>query len=123
MLGMEPGDLRVVCPWVGGGFGPKAAVYPEYLVAAAACRALGEPVKWAETRSEDMVSLVHGRDYVMTAKLGVTKDGKFTGLEGDVTANAGCVPGDRRDPADADADDVRRRLRHRQGQVRDAMPS
>ena len=74
------------------GFGPKAAVYPEYLVAAAACRALGAPVKWAETRSEDMVSLVQGRDYVMTAKLGVTKDGKFTGLEGDVTANAGSYP-------------------------------
>ncbi len=92
MLGMEPGDLRVICPWVGGGFGPKAAVYVEYLVVAAACRALGAPVKWAETRSEDMVSLVHGRDYVMTAKLGVTKDGKFTGLEGDVTANAGAYP-------------------------------
>ncbi len=92
ILGMEPADLRVVCPWVGGGFGPKAAIYPEYLIAAAACRALGAPVKWAETRSEDMVSLVHGRDYVMTAKLGVTKDGKFTGLEGDVTANAGSYP-------------------------------
>jgi carbon-monoxide dehydrogenase large subunit len=92
MLGMEPADLRVICPWVGGGFGPKAAVYPEYLVVAAACRALGAPVKWAETRSEDMVSLVHGRDFVMTAKLGVTKDGKFTGLEGDVTANAGAYP-------------------------------
>jgi carbon-monoxide dehydrogenase large subunit len=92
MLGMEPADLRVICPWVGGGFGPKASVYPEYLVAAASCRALNAPVKWAETRSEDMVSLVHGRDYVMTAKLGVTKDGKFTGLEGDVTANAGSYP-------------------------------
>jgi carbon-monoxide dehydrogenase large subunit len=77
---------------VGGGFGPKAAMYVEYLVAAAACRALGVPVKWSETRSEDMVSLVHGRDYMMTAKLGITKDGKFTGLEGDVTANAGAYP-------------------------------
>ncbi|HSB86632.1 MAG TPA: xanthine dehydrogenase family protein molybdopterin-binding subunit [Ilumatobacteraceae bacterium] len=92
MLGMEPTDLRVICPWVGGGFGPKAAVYVEYIVAAAAARALGAPVKWAETRSEDMVSLVQGRDYVMTAKLGVTKGGKFTGLEGDVTANAGAYP-------------------------------
>ena len=92
VLGMEHGDLRVVCPWVGGGFGPKAAMYVEYIVAAAACRALGVPVKWAETRSEDMVSLVHGRDFVMTAKLGVTKDGKITGLEGDVTAAAGAYP-------------------------------
>ena len=40
-LGLEPDQLRVVCPWVGGGFGPKAAVYVEYLVAAAAARALG----------------------------------------------------------------------------------
>jgi aerobic carbon-monoxide dehydrogenase large subunit len=92
MLGMEPADVRVICPWVGGGFGPKAAMYVEYLVAAAACRALGVPVKWAETRGEDMVSLVHGRDMVMKAKLGITKDGKFTGLEGDVTAAAGAYP-------------------------------
>ena len=35
-LGLEPEQLRVVCPWVGGGFGPKAAVYVEYLVVAAA---------------------------------------------------------------------------------------
>ena len=92
MLGMEHGDIRVVCPWVGGGFGPKAAMYVEYIVAAAACRALGVPVKWAETRSEDMVSLVHGRDFVMTAKLGVTNEGKITGLQGDVTAAAGAYP-------------------------------
>ncbi len=91
-LGMEPGAVRIICPWVGGGFGPKAAVYVEYLVAAAAARKLNKPVKWAATRGEDMVSLVHGRDYVMTAKLGVTKDGKITGLQGDVTASAGAYP-------------------------------
>ena len=68
MLGLEPGQLRVVCPWVGGGFGPKAAPYVEHLVAAAAALALNRPVKWVETRSEDMVSLVHGRDFVMTAQ-------------------------------------------------------
>ena len=71
MLGLEPAQLRVVCPWVGGGFGPKAAPYVEHLVAAAAALKLGRPVKWIATRSEDMVSLVHGRDFVMTAKLGV----------------------------------------------------
>ena len=92
MLGMEGPDIRVICPWVGGGFGPKSAMYVEFIVAAAACRALGVPVKWAETRSEDMVSLVHGRDFVMSAKLGVTKDGKITGLQGDVTAAAGAYP-------------------------------
>ena len=92
MLGLEPGSLRVVCPWVGGGFGPKAAPYVEHLVAAKAALALNRPVKWAETRSEDMVSLVHGRDYSMTARLGVAADGKIVGLDGSVLAAAGAYP-------------------------------
>ncbi|MDQ1425549.1 MAG: aerobic carbon-monoxide dehydrogenase large subunit, partial [Acidimicrobiaceae bacterium] len=91
-LGLEPEKLRVVCPWVGGGFGPKAAVYVEYLVAAAAALALKRPVKWTETRSEDMVSLVHGRDYEMTAKLGLKRDGTIVGLEAKVVAAAGAYP-------------------------------
>ncbi len=91
-LGLEPEKLRVVCPWVGGGFGPKAAVYVEYLVAAGAALALNRPVKWTETRSEDMVSLVHGRDYEMTAKLGLKRDGTIVGLDAKVVASAGAYP-------------------------------
>src|SRR5262249_5134643 len=71
LLGLAPENLRVVCPWVGGGFGPKAATYVEHLVAGAAAMKLGRPVKWVASRSEDMVSLVQGRDYTMTARLGV----------------------------------------------------
>jgi carbon-monoxide dehydrogenase large subunit len=92
MLGLDPEKLRVVCPWVGGGFGPKAAGYPEHLVAAKAALALDRPVKWVAARSEDMVSLVHGRDYVMTAKLGVKEDGTIVGLDGNVVAAAGAYP-------------------------------
>ena len=92
VLGLEPESVRVVCPWVGGGFGPKAAVYVEYLVAAAAAMQLGRPVKWVETRSEDMVALVQGRDYTMTAKLGLTNDGKIVGLDATVLASAGAYP-------------------------------
>ena len=92
VLGLEQGAVRVVCPWVGGGFGPKAAVYVEYLVAALAAQRLGQPVKWVETRSEDMVTLVHGRDYTMTAKLGLSRDGKITGLDAGVVANGGAYP-------------------------------
>src|SRR3954454_7924141 len=92
MLGLEAEQVRVACPWVGGGFGPKSAMYVEYLVAAAAARQLARPVKWIETRSEDMVSLVHGRDYTMTAKLGLTKDGKITGLDATVVASGGAYP-------------------------------
>ena len=92
MLGLEPGQLRVVCPWVGGGFGPKASPYVEHLATAAAALRLGRPVKWIATRSEDMVSLVHGRDFVMTAKLGVTNAGKIVGLDASVVASAGAYP-------------------------------
>jgi carbon-monoxide dehydrogenase large subunit len=92
VLGLEPGAVRVVCPWVGGGFGPKASAYVEYLVAAAAAMQLGRPVRWAETRSEDMVALVHGRDYTMNAKLGLAKDGKIVGLDASVVASGGAYP-------------------------------
>ncbi|MDE3203974.1 MAG: xanthine dehydrogenase family protein molybdopterin-binding subunit [Acidobacteriota bacterium] len=91
-LGLEPAQVRIVCPWVGGGFGPKAAVYVEYLVAAAAARALGRPVKWIEDRSEDMVSLVHGRDFAMKATLGLDGEGRIVGLDASVTAAAGAYP-------------------------------
>ncbi len=92
VLGLEPQDVRVVCPWVGGGFGPKSAMYIEYLVAAAAAVRLGRPVRWAETRSENMVTLVHGRDYTMSAKLGLTADGRITGLDASVAASGGAYP-------------------------------
>jgi len=92
VLGLAPEVVRVVCPWVGGGFGPKAAVYVEFLVAAAAAMRLGIPVRWAETRSEDMVALVHGRDYTMTAKLGLRSDGKIVGLDAAVVASGGAYP-------------------------------
>ncbi|MCA1781708.1 MAG: xanthine dehydrogenase family protein molybdopterin-binding subunit [Intrasporangiaceae bacterium] len=91
-LGLDLDAVRVVCPWVGGGFGPKAAVYVEYLIAAKAALALGRPVKWTPTRSEDMLSLVHGRDQTMTAKLGLDRDGRFVGLDATVVANAGAYP-------------------------------
>ncbi|MEY2459788.1 MAG: aerobic carbon-monoxide dehydrogenase large subunit [Acidimicrobiaceae bacterium] len=92
MLGLDPEKLRVVCPWVGGGFGPKAAPYVEHLVAAGAALKLGRPVKWVATRTEDMVSLVQGRDYVMTARLGVAANGRIVGLDGSVAASAGAYP-------------------------------
>jgi len=92
MLGLDPDQLKIACPWVGGGFGPKAASYVEHLIAAKAAMTLGRPVKWTESRSEDMVSLVHGRDYVMTARLGVNKDGTIVGLDCVVTAAAGAYP-------------------------------
>ena len=84
--------VRVVAPWVGGGFGPKAAVYVEYLVATRAAVLLNRPVKWTETRTENMLSMAHGRGFVMDTKMGINRDGKIVGLEANVIADAGAYP-------------------------------
>jgi carbon-monoxide dehydrogenase large subunit len=91
-LGIDPEQVRVIGPWVGGGFGPKAAHYVEYEITAAAARALGRPVKWTETRTENMLSMVHGRSFIMDAKLGVKNDGTIVGLHARVLADAGAYP-------------------------------
>ena len=92
VLGLDPSAVRVVCPWVGGGFGPKAAVYVEYLIAAVSAMRLGRPVRWMETRSENMINLVHGRDYQMKATLGLASDGRIVGLDASVVASGGAYP-------------------------------
>ena len=92
LLGLDTANVRVVTPWVGGGFGPKAAFYVEYVLAGYAALQLGVPVKWAELRSENMVAMVHGRAMVMEAKLGLTTAGKITGLDINLVADAGSYP-------------------------------
>ena len=61
VLELEPDQVRVVVPDVGGAFGAKAGAGAEYRVVAAAAMRLGRPVKWIETRSENMVAMTHGR--------------------------------------------------------------
>jgi carbon-monoxide dehydrogenase large subunit len=63
-LGMAESDIRVVVGDMGGGFGAKAGARPELIVVAAAARKLGRPVKWIETRSENLVGMTHGRGQV-----------------------------------------------------------
>ena len=92
-LESPPEQVRVVAPAVGGGFGAKAVVYPEFLVAAWLARDLGRPVKWVETRSENLVNMTQGRDHVHDVELGVSADGAFRWLRVRTTANAGAYPG------------------------------
>jgi CO/xanthine dehydrogenase Mo-binding subunit len=73
--------VRVIAPDVGGGFGPKAVIYQEEVIASALSRRLGRPVKWVETRCESMVATVHGHDQVHHARLGVRRDGTFLVLD------------------------------------------
>jgi len=92
LLGLDPDAVRVVAPAVGGGFGAKQGVYPEYVVMAVAAGALGRPLRWSETRSENMVAMVHGRGQVEYLDLGLTNDGRIVGMKGRVIADAGAYP-------------------------------
>lgn len=92
-LGLDGDDVRVIAPRVGGGFGPKAATYVEHTIAAKAALLLGHSVRWTETRSENMLSMVHGRSQVQHVELGVKRDGTIVGLRADVIGDGGAYPG------------------------------
>jgi carbon-monoxide dehydrogenase large subunit len=92
MLGIDDERVRVAAPAVGGGFGSKAGPYVEQFITAKLALELGRPVKWAEERSENMVSMAHGRAMIMDAKLGLTSDGVITGFDVDIVADAGSYP-------------------------------
>jgi carbon-monoxide dehydrogenase large subunit len=91
-LGLEPSQLRVVSPDVGGGFGAKLLSVEEILIAWLA-RRLDGPVRWTETRSESMVALQHGRAQQLEFELGGTREGKILAYRLDVLQDAGAYPG------------------------------
>jgi carbon-monoxide dehydrogenase large subunit len=84
--------VRVVVPDMGGGFGAKSRTYPEELALGFYARAVGRPVRWTETRSENMVAMPHGRGQVQRARLGGTRDGRITAYQLDVVQDAGAFP-------------------------------
>ena len=92
MLGVEPSQLRVVSPDVGGGFGAKTLSVEEILIVWLA-RRLHRPVRWTETRSESMVALQHGRAQWLEFELGGTSEGKILAYRLDVLQDAGAYPG------------------------------
>ena len=92
-LGMEPGQLRVIAPDVGGGFGAKSAFGAEEALIVWLARHLGKPVRWTETRSESMIALPHGRGQRLELKLGGTRDGKLLAYRIDILADTGAYPG------------------------------
>jgi aerobic carbon-monoxide dehydrogenase large subunit len=78
-LGLAEDKIRVVAPEVGGGFGSKLQCYPEEVLLCLCARKVGRPVKWIETRSENMTTTHHGRDQVAYARIGAKRDGTLTG--------------------------------------------
>ncbi len=89
MTGIPEHKFRVIAPEVGGGFGSKIPVYPDEALAVWAARKLDRPVKWIETRSENYLVTIHGRDHVEYVEMAATKDGKVTAIRGTVYAGMG----------------------------------
>ena len=80
IMGVPQEKVKLVTPNVGGSFGMKASIYPEYVCLAHAARELKRPVKWTDERSGSFLSDQHGRDHEMTAELALDKDAKFLAL-------------------------------------------
>jgi carbon-monoxide dehydrogenase large subunit len=91
VFGIPETKMRVISPQVGGGFGSKIFLYPEYCLMAALAKRLGRPVKWAETRRENYVATTHGRDHITDIEVGAKKDGTITTLKAKTYANLGGI--------------------------------
>jgi carbon-monoxide dehydrogenase large subunit len=81
--------IQLAAPDVGGGFGMKNFLYPEWVLVLWAARRLGRPVKWVAERSEEFVSGTQGRDNHTKARLAVDEDGRFLALDVSTVANLG----------------------------------
>ncbi|MCU1394046.1 MAG: Carbon-monoxide dehydrogenase, molybdopterin binding, large subunit [Ilumatobacteraceae bacterium] len=90
--GLEPAQVRVITPDVGGGFGAKAFTYPEDQLLPWLARAVGRPVRYTETRSEGMNGLGHGRAQLQHIEIGGDRDGRVTAYQLTMRQDAGAYP-------------------------------
>ncbi|MCW2929076.1 MAG: carbon monoxide dehydrogenase, partial [Actinomycetia bacterium] len=91
-LGLPPEAIRVVAPDVGGGFGAKIGVDRESIVIAWAAKHTGRPVRWVETRSENLVAMTQGRAQRHHIKIGGSRDGHIRAYRLDVIQDTGAYP-------------------------------
>ena len=89
VTGLGEHKIRVIAPEVGGGFGSKIPVYPSDLITVFCAMKLARPVKWTETRTENYISSIHGRDHVEHVEMAATREGKITGIRTVVYAGMG----------------------------------
>jgi aerobic carbon-monoxide dehydrogenase large subunit len=89
VLNVTPDKVRVLTGNVGGSFGMKSQVYPEYGPLLLASKLLGRPVKWTDERSESFLSDHHGRDHQRIAELALDKEGNFLAVRLTGYGNAG----------------------------------
>ena len=88
-LGMPESRVRVLCPNVGGGFGPKMHLYPEDVTVADLARRLGRPVRWVEDRRENLLAAAHARDCTCEVEVGARRDGTIVAIRARLVSDAG----------------------------------
>src|SRR3989440_1643141 len=91
VFGISETKMRCIAPQVGGGFGSKIYLYPEYVLMAALAEEVYRPVKWIETRRENYAATTHGRDHVTYLRVGAKRDGTITALDASTVANLGGI--------------------------------
>ena len=89
MMKVPPEKMRFVATNVGGSFGMKGSIFPEYICALHGARELGHPVKWTDKRSESFLSDHHGRDQEFECELALDKDGHFLAIRCNGFGNLG----------------------------------
>ena len=94
VAGLPEQNIRIISPDIGGGFGNKVPIYPGYVVATAASLLLGTPVKWIESRSDNLISTGFGRDYHMRGELALDAGGRILALRADVLSDQGAFYSD-----------------------------
>ncbi|HSL10010.1 MAG TPA: xanthine dehydrogenase family protein molybdopterin-binding subunit [Actinomycetota bacterium] len=92
VFGLDPADVRVIAPNVGGAFGGKSQTWPEYVVVAHLARTLGRRVRWIEGRSESFTGSSHGRAQRHRVRLAADRDGTFRALDVRIDADLGAYP-------------------------------
>ena len=94
VAGLPEEKIRIIAPDIGGGFGNKVPIYPGYVVATAASLLLGKPVKWVESRSENLISTGFARDYHMRGELALSSDGKILAMRASILSDQGAFYAD-----------------------------
>ena len=89
LVGVPADKVRILTYNVGGSFGMKGSIYPEYVCLAHAARALGRPIKWTNDRSGSFLADQQGRDHERVAELALDKDGTFLAVRLTGYANVG----------------------------------
>jgi aerobic carbon-monoxide dehydrogenase large subunit len=92
MLGIDQAAVRIITPDVGGAFGAKFGADPEHALVCWVARRLGRPARWAETRTENLVGMTHGRAQRQTVTIGGSRDGTVEAYRLEIVQDAGAYP-------------------------------